>query len=206
MATAAAAVVAKARRDVISHFMSRDAVSADKAVPYQPDRRIRRKMFERFQDAGVLKPGTQGRLLSRCPGVGRLFAQAPPPRGRADRGIGRARRRRSWRCSRERTCRLGDRRRRAAADARRPGHRRRARRPTRCSTRSSTRPRRCAARRSALVTVLGAGTSVVQGARRHRVHRHAGRHRDLRAHAGARRHAGDPRSGRGLRAPPTIRW
>lgn len=60
MATTAAAVVAKARRDVISHFMSRDAVSADKAVPYQPDRRIRRRMFERFQDAGVLKPGRKG--------------------------------------------------------------------------------------------------------------------------------------------------
>ena len=60
MATAAAAVVAKARRDVISHFMSRDAVSAEKAVPYQPDRRIRRRMFERFRDAGVLKPGTRG--------------------------------------------------------------------------------------------------------------------------------------------------
>lgn len=60
MATTAAAVVAKARRDVISHFMSRDAVSPAKAVPYQPDRRIRRRMFERFQDAGVLKPGTNG--------------------------------------------------------------------------------------------------------------------------------------------------
>lgn len=60
MATTAAAVVAKARRDVISHFMARDAVAPDKAVPYQPDRRIRRRMFERFQDAGVLKPGARG--------------------------------------------------------------------------------------------------------------------------------------------------
>ena len=66
MATAAAAVVAKARRDVISHFMSRDAVSSAQAVPYQPDRRIRRKMFERFQDAGVLKPGSyQATLLGQ---------------------------------------------------------------------------------------------------------------------------------------------
>ncbi|MHA6721453.1 hypothetical protein [Sphingomonas sp. RS2018] len=57
MATTAAAVVAKARRDVISHFMSRDAVSPEKAVPFKPDRRIRRRMFERLCDAGVLKPG-----------------------------------------------------------------------------------------------------------------------------------------------------
>ncbi|MES2337016.1 MAG: hypothetical protein V4537_02830 [Pseudomonadota bacterium] len=60
MATTAAAVVAKARRDVISHFMSRDAVSPAQAVPYQPDRRIRRRMFETFQAAGVLKPGAKG--------------------------------------------------------------------------------------------------------------------------------------------------
>ena len=60
MATTVAAVVAKARRDVISHFMSRDAVSPAQAVPYQPDRRIRRRMFEKFQDAGVLKPGSNG--------------------------------------------------------------------------------------------------------------------------------------------------
>ena len=60
MATTAAAMVAKARRDVISHFMQRDAVSAAKAVPYQPDRRIRRRMFERLQAAGVLKPGSGG--------------------------------------------------------------------------------------------------------------------------------------------------
>ena len=60
MATTAAAVVAKARRDVMSHFLSRDAVSAEKAVPYHPDRRVRRRMFEQLQRAGVLKSGTTG--------------------------------------------------------------------------------------------------------------------------------------------------
>lgn len=60
MATTAAAMVAKARRDVISHFMARNAVSADSAVPYQPERRIRRRMFERLQAAGVLQPGKRG--------------------------------------------------------------------------------------------------------------------------------------------------
>ncbi|KQN19346.1 hypothetical protein ASE86_12680 [Sphingomonas sp. Leaf33] len=60
MATTAAAVVAKARRDVMSHFLSRDAVSPEKAVPYQPDRRIRRRMFEQFQRAGVVKAGESG--------------------------------------------------------------------------------------------------------------------------------------------------
>ncbi|URW75406.1 hypothetical protein M9980_12835 [Sphingomonas donggukensis] len=60
MATAAAAVVAKARRDVISHFMSRDAVSPAQAVPFAPERRVQRRMFERFQEAGVVRPGAKG--------------------------------------------------------------------------------------------------------------------------------------------------
>ena len=60
MATTAAAMVAKARRDVMSHFLSRDAVSPAQAVPYQPGRRIRRRMFEGLQRAGVLKPGSKG--------------------------------------------------------------------------------------------------------------------------------------------------
>ena len=60
MATAAAAVMAKARRDLVSHFLSRNAVSAANAVAYEPRRRIDRRWFARFKDKGVLieaKPG-----------------------------------------------------------------------------------------------------------------------------------------------------
>ena len=53
MATAAA-IVAKARRDVISHLMSRNAVAPDKAVEWVPDRRIQRRQIERMVDAGVI--------------------------------------------------------------------------------------------------------------------------------------------------------
>ncbi|HET9509921.1 MAG TPA: hypothetical protein VFO80_02120 [Sphingomonas sp.] len=60
MATTAAAVVAKARRDVMSHFLSRDAVAPEKAVPYRPDRRIHRRMFDQLTRAGVLKAGDGG--------------------------------------------------------------------------------------------------------------------------------------------------
>jgi hypothetical protein len=60
MATTAAAMVAKARRDVMSHFLSRNAVTPASAVPYVPDRRLRERMFERLKDAGVLKAGKSG--------------------------------------------------------------------------------------------------------------------------------------------------
>ena len=54
MATAAAAVVAKARRDVISHFMERNAVAPESAVQWVPDRHIQRRMMDRLARRGVL--------------------------------------------------------------------------------------------------------------------------------------------------------
>ena len=55
MATAAAAVVARARRDVVSHFMQRNAVDPGAAVEWVPDRRIERRMLARFVDRGVIR-------------------------------------------------------------------------------------------------------------------------------------------------------
>ena len=54
MATGAAAVVAKARRDVISHFMQSNAVSPNAAVRWVPERRIQRRMLARLARRGVL--------------------------------------------------------------------------------------------------------------------------------------------------------
>ncbi len=54
MATAAAAVVAKARRDVISHFMQANAVSRDSASKWIPDRPLQQRMLDRFLDRGVI--------------------------------------------------------------------------------------------------------------------------------------------------------
>ena len=53
MATAAA-VVAKARRDVVSHFMQQNAVSPAQALQWVPDRRIRRRALARFVRQGVI--------------------------------------------------------------------------------------------------------------------------------------------------------
>lgn len=57
MSTAAAAVIARARRDLVSHFMLADAVRPEDAVPFIPRRFIDRRMFERFKRRGLLKPG-----------------------------------------------------------------------------------------------------------------------------------------------------
>lgn len=54
MATAAAAVVAKARRDVISHFMQLNSVRADSAVRWTPDRDVQRRVLARLLRQGVL--------------------------------------------------------------------------------------------------------------------------------------------------------
>ena len=54
MATAAAAVVARARRDVVSHFMERNAVSPDQAARWVPDRHLQRRIVGRFVRRGVL--------------------------------------------------------------------------------------------------------------------------------------------------------
>jgi len=53
MATAAAAVGVAMRR-VTSHLMSNNAVSADSAVYYVPDRRLQRRMLARLVRRGVV--------------------------------------------------------------------------------------------------------------------------------------------------------
>ena len=67
MATTAAAVMAKARREVVSHFMAANAVSAESAVTYEPGRHIRQQQFERMCDAGVLRATGDGRYWIDAP-------------------------------------------------------------------------------------------------------------------------------------------
>ena len=52
---ATAAIIAKARRDVISHFMRADAVSEVNAITYQPERNIQLRQFERLRTNGVIR-------------------------------------------------------------------------------------------------------------------------------------------------------
>jgi hypothetical protein len=60
MATAAAAAVAKARRDIQHHFFSNDAVRPDQAVAFEPRSRLQRRQFERMQSRGIIREGKPG--------------------------------------------------------------------------------------------------------------------------------------------------
>ena len=54
MATAAAALVARARREIQHHFFSHDAVRPDRAVPFDPGNGIERRQFERMVRRGII--------------------------------------------------------------------------------------------------------------------------------------------------------
>ena len=69
MATAAAAVMAAARRKVISHLMSHNAVSAEGAVPFDPPRRVQRRQLDRLLHAGVVERTTSGRYWLNIPAL-----------------------------------------------------------------------------------------------------------------------------------------
>jgi len=60
MATAAAAAVAKARRDIQHHFFSHDAVRPDRAVAFEANRRIEERQFERMRSRGIIREAKPG--------------------------------------------------------------------------------------------------------------------------------------------------
>jgi len=60
MATAAAALIARARREIQHHFFSNDAVRPERAVPFDPSSGIERRQFERMMSRGIIheeRPG-----------------------------------------------------------------------------------------------------------------------------------------------------
>lgn len=67
MATAVAAVMAKARRDVVAHFMAHDAVTPDAAIAFAPDRRVQRRQFDRMRAAGIIHEGQVGQFYLDIP-------------------------------------------------------------------------------------------------------------------------------------------
>ena len=61
MATAAAALAARARREIQHHFFSNDAVRADRAVAFDPANNFERRQFERLRRANVVHELPGGR-------------------------------------------------------------------------------------------------------------------------------------------------
>jgi hypothetical protein len=61
MATAAAAAVARARREIQHHFFSNNAVRPDRAVDFDPPNRLQRRQFERMRERGIIHADKNGR-------------------------------------------------------------------------------------------------------------------------------------------------
>jgi len=62
-----AALVARARRHVISYFMTQNAVSPDKAIAFVSNRRLEQRVFDRFVAAKVLVWAEGGRYYLDVP-------------------------------------------------------------------------------------------------------------------------------------------
>ena len=60
MATGAAALIARARREIQHHFFSSDAVRPDRAVPFDPANGIEQRQFERMLNAGIIREERPG--------------------------------------------------------------------------------------------------------------------------------------------------
>ena len=60
MATAAAAAIAHARREIQHHFFSHDAVRPDRAVAFEADRMIEQRQFERMRSRGIIREAGPG--------------------------------------------------------------------------------------------------------------------------------------------------
>jgi hypothetical protein len=55
MATAAAAVILQARREIQHHFFAADAVRADRAVPFTPNGMAEAGQFDRMLVGGIIR-------------------------------------------------------------------------------------------------------------------------------------------------------
>ncbi|GGO94579.1 hypothetical protein [Stakelama pacifica] len=53
-------IVIRRRKEIIAHFMRQDAVARDRAVTYEPDRPLDRRIFERMRARGIVKQDNAG--------------------------------------------------------------------------------------------------------------------------------------------------
>ena len=61
MATAAAALIAKARREIQHAFFEADAVRPDRAIAFQPRNGFEQRQFARYRTEGAIKEVADGR-------------------------------------------------------------------------------------------------------------------------------------------------
>lgn len=67
MATAAAAVIAKAKREIQHAFFAADAVRLDRTIPFTPANGAERRQFDRLRAEGVIHEERPGRYWLDLP-------------------------------------------------------------------------------------------------------------------------------------------
>ena len=60
MATAAAALIARARREIQHHFFAADAVRPDRAVSFSPENNFERSQFEKMRAKDIIREVAPG--------------------------------------------------------------------------------------------------------------------------------------------------
>ena len=61
MATAAAALIARARREIQHHFFAADAVRPDRAVSFSPENNFERSQFEKMRGKDIIREVAPGK-------------------------------------------------------------------------------------------------------------------------------------------------
>lgn len=61
MASAAAALIARARRQIQHKFFEADAVRPDRAMTFDAGNGIERRMFDRYRRRGIIREASDGR-------------------------------------------------------------------------------------------------------------------------------------------------
>lgn len=67
MATAAAAIIARARRRILDHLMVANAVSAEAAIDFEPSTAIQARQLQRMLSAGVVRETGAGKYWVDIP-------------------------------------------------------------------------------------------------------------------------------------------
>ncbi len=75
MATAAAALTARARREIQHAFFSADAVRPDRAIAFRPDNGFEERQFARLRRGGAIHEESPGLYWLDLPAYDRLIRQ-----------------------------------------------------------------------------------------------------------------------------------
>jgi hypothetical protein len=75
MASAAATLTARARREIQHQFFSADAVGADRAIVFEPANGFERRQFDRLRDRDIVREVSVGRFWLDLPAYDDLLQE-----------------------------------------------------------------------------------------------------------------------------------